>query len=936
MAPEPRESPSWLVGIDLGTTHTVVAEASLLGDPLIRPFSIEQLVGPGEVDLRPLLPSVRYQALKEEVSEGDVQLPWPQDEGDPHHVPIIGEWARQLGAKSKGRLITSAKSWLSHPSADRTAAILPWGSAEEIPKISPVEVSRGFLKHVVSAWERAHPGSFLKDQEIILTVPASFDEAARNLTMEAARQAGLKELKLLEEPQAVCYHWLWRERHAIKTRLAHRRLILVIDIGGGTMDLTLIRVKQEGGEPQLTRVAVGNHLMLGGDNIDLALAQLSERRLTSEGHRLDSGELSQWVEQCRLAKERLLSPDAPAEVKVTLLGSGSRLIGGTRSVTLTRDEVMDLVFGGFFPVVDLDDQPERKRGGVVEFGLPYVADPSMTRHLAAFLKSHREVAYEALGSERGEPLPDLLLLNGGVFNSPLITQRILQQFAHWGAGLIDLLENPSPDLAVAAGAVAYGMARRDLGVARIVSGAPRSLFLALPEAMGTVGQALCLLPRGTEEGLEIVLEARTFLLRLGVPVRFNLLSARDDSQPLPGSLLPLREGVFDPLPPLMVQLDLTADSAILEREVRLVASLSAVGTLDLHCVATNDVNARWQIAFELRQPSQGMPLMLEEASEPRLPEALSIIQEFFGRKSKEIDPKRVKGMRSELEKILGPRADWTMGVLRSLFDVLMEGLSHRRRSMDHERVWLNLAGFCLRPGYGSAGDEGRAQQIFELYPQGPQFVNESQHWSEWWTLWRRIAGGLTEAQQLMIYGDLVPFIDPVSARRGNTPALLKKRAYDDMLRLVGGLERWPVKTKIETAKWLLKRLEKAGEPLPIWWALGRLCARVPAYGSAHQVIPADIVVPWLDRLMKENLKKNPDVALAMTLMARMSGDRHRDIPLEQRLRVVTALKAARSPESWVGLIEALIELEAADQQRLMGDALPPGLSLLQSPSRDPA
>ena len=185
MALEPRESPSWLVGIDLGTTHTVVAEASLLGDPLIRPFSIEQLVGPGEVDLRPLLPSVRYQALKEEVSEGDVQLPWPQDEGDPHHVPIIGEWARQLGAKSKGRLITSAKSWLSHPSADRTAAILPWGSAEEIPKISPVEVSKGFLQHVVSAWERAHPGSFLKDQEIILTVPASFDEAARNLTMEA-------------------------------------------------------------------------------------------------------------------------------------------------------------------------------------------------------------------------------------------------------------------------------------------------------------------------------------------------------------------------------------------------------------------------------------------------------------------------------------------------------------------------------------------------------------------------------------------------------------------------------------------------------------------------------------------------------------------------------------------------------------------------------
>ena len=933
MALAPPETPAWLVGIDLGTTHTVVAEVNLSGDPLIRPFSIEQLVGPGEVDLRPLLPSVRYQALREEVSEGDVQLPWPQEAGDRHHVPIIGEWARQLGAKSKGRLIASAKSWLSHPSADRTAAILPWGSGEDIPKISPVEVSGGFLRHVLRAWERAHPGFFLKDQEIILTVPASFDEAARNLTIEAARQAGLPVLKLLEEPQAVCYHWLWRERHALKARLSDRRLLLVIDIGGGTMDLTLIRVTHEGGEPELTRVAVGNHLMLGGDNIDLALAQLSERRLTLEGHRLDTGELSQWVEQCRLAKERLLSPDAPAEVRVTLLGSGSRLIGGARSVILTRDEVMDLVFGGFFPVVDLDDQPERKRGGVVEFGLPYVADPSMTRHLAAFLKSHREVACEALGREMAEPLPDLLLLNGGVFNSALITQRILQQFAHWGAGTMALLENPCPDLAVAAGAVAYGLARRDLGVQRIVSGAPRSLFLELPAAEeGGLGHALCLLPRGTEEGREIVLEARTFLLRLGAPVRFNLLSARDDSQPLTGALLPLSEAAFHALPPLMVQLDNTVDTALREREVRLVASLSAVGTLDLHCVATDDVSARWQIAFELRQASASMPLMVDPATERRLPAALDILQEFFGRKSKEIDPKGVKGVRSELEKILGPRADWTMVVIRSLFDVLMEGLSHRRRSLHHERLWLNLAGFCLRPGYGFAGDEGRVQRLFDIYRQGPQFVNESQHWSEWWTLWRRIAGGLTETQQWLIHGDLVPFLDPVAARRGNTASLLKKRAYEDMLRLSGCLERWPVETKIETEKCLLKRLEKAGEPLPIWWALGRLCARVPAYGSAHQVIPAATVEPWLDRLMKENLKKNPDVALAITLMARMSGDRHRDISLEQRLRVVTAMKSARCPESWVGLIEALIELEAADQQRLMGDALPPGLSLLEPPS----
>ncbi len=927
--PTPAAAPAWLVGIDLGTTHTVVACAPLgAAETDIALFPIEQSIRPGEVAALPLLPSVRYHAAADELSPTDRALPWSTPAGSPGGGwAVLGEWARDLGARTPGRLVASAKSWLSHPSADRTAPILPWGAPEGVAKISPVDASASYLGHVRAAWNARHPDAPLEAQELIVTVPASFDEAARALTLEAARQAGLPHLKLLEEPQAVCYDWLWQHRRVLATELADTRLLLIVDIGGGTMDLTLIKVEPGADEPRLTRIAVGNHLMLGGDNVDLALAHIAERRLVGEGARLSAAELSQPVEQCRRAKELLLADGAPATARVTLLGSGSRLIGAARTTELQRDEVLALVLDGFFPSVALTDRPDRRRSGVVEFGLPYLADPAVTRHLAAFLGEHRHAAREAVVGADDIPVPDTLLLNGGVFRSPRVVRRLVEQLTLWGGREPRLLANDRPDQAVAFGAVSYALARRGQAVQRIGGGAARSYVLAIDSGTDTAGRGVCLLPRGTEEGREIVLTDRTFLLTLGQPVRFTLLAATDDAQPAPGALVELAPDRFQTLPPLAVVLDAASRGGAPERAVRVAASLSEMGLLALQCIAVDDPAQRWQIEFQLRG-WQRLSAVADTGAHPGLGTALTAIGGVFGKKSRATDTKIVKALRSTLEKTLGPRADWDTSTLRVLCDALLDGAPHRRRSAEHERLWFSLTGFCLRPGYGYPLDAERVEQVSALLGQGLQFVNEPQNWAEWWTCWRRLAGGLDASRQQAVFDELAPFINPDTARRGNLPALARKRSYEDMVRLAAVLERLPAERKAELGGWLLQRLARAGEPAVSGWALGRVGARELCHASPHQAVPRPQVEAWIEALLPRDFRKEPAVAFAAALLSRMTGDRERDIAPDLRGRVLEALKAGKAPESWVAMVAAHQALTASDQQRVLGEALPPGLRLL--------
>jgi len=910
----------YLVGIDLGTTHTVVAytEAEKSNaSQAIKIFDIEQLIAPGEVAARSLLPSVRYHPAEGELSEADIGFSATGE------TAVIGEAARVLGAKTQGRFVTSAKSWLSHPSVDHTAEILPWGSADETQKVSPLDASASYLAHVRTVWAHKFPDAPLEKQTIVITVPASFDEAARSLTLEAAKIAGLPDIRLLEEPQAVCYDWLRRKAGNIKQALENVHLLLICDVGGGTTDLTLIKIEQGQGEPKLTRIGVGDHLMLGGDNIDLALAHLAENRITKGTRKLSAANLSQLLEQCRIAKERLLAEDAPEQINVTLLGGGSKLIGGSQTAQLTKAEVRQMALDGFFPLSGLDDLPDRKRSGVVEFGLPYAAEPAISKHIAAFLNLHSDAATEALG-HKGK-VPDAILLNGGVFRSQPITQRIIELINSWGDQQSVLLENQHPELSVAFGAVSYAIARRDKKL-KIGGGSARSYFLLVDtDNKKDQQKGICVLPRGSEEGAEVILKEQKFALRIGQPVRFHLASTTGDTKYQPGQLVEISDDRFNSLPPLAVAFEGEDKGEI---TVQLAVTQTEVGTLKIQCVSIADASQRFDVEFQIRrkgsansQATAELPASFNRAAEK--------IQAVFGSKSKKVDPKAVKSLRADLEKVLGlSRADWETPLLRALFATLLEGMKSRRRSENHERVWLSLVGFCLRPGFGYPLDDWRVEQLWKTYSQNIQFVNERQNWTEWWTLWRRIAGGLNVQAQEQIFKDISKFLNPAAARQAGVSKQVKMRGYDDMVRLAGVLERLPVDKKIEACEWLLKRLQKASEPNQTWWAVGRIASRVPFHSSDHNVIPAEIVSVWLLQILKTDWKKVPQAGFAATLIARMSGDRARDLDESVRLEIIAKLKLSKAPGSWVEMVESYKELDEMEARQVFGEALPPGLKLI--------
>jgi molecular chaperone DnaK (HSP70) len=934
----------FLVGIDLGTTHTVVAYAHIATAQNIQLFPIEQLVDVGQVAARQLLPSVRYHPAEGEIAAENLAFTASDN-------AILGEAARVLGAKTKGRFVTSAKSWLSHPSVDPSAAILPWGASDDVPKVSPLEASASYLAHVRMVWLHQFPDAPLEQQDVVITVPASFDEGARSLTLEAAKIAGLQNIRLLEEPQAVCYDWLRCNAKQLKEKLADVHLLLVCDVGGGTTDLTLIKVEAGEKEPKLTRIGVGDHLMLGGDNLDLALAHRAESQLINNEKRLSAAELSQLLEQCRQAKEKLLAEDAPESVKVTLLASGSKLFGGSRAATLTRDEVRAIALDGFFPLSKLNELPDKKRSGVVEFGLPYAAEPAVSKHIAGFLKLHEHVAAEALKQspsqalppvplQRGEIsyVPDALLLNGGVFRSQPITKRAIDLLSSWREKPPILLENQHPELAVAFGAVSYALARREKKL-KIGGGAARSYFLLIdieahpPRPPSKGGEAIspfegglrgmCILPRGSEEGEEIILKNHRFALRLGIPVRFHLASTIGDSVYKSGDLVEITDD-FHSLPPLAVAFESDSTNEVL---VELAVMQTEVGTLKIQCVSIENPKKRWDVEFSVRRggavvnASNDLPKNLDALCEK--------ISNIFGTKSKQVDPKAVKNLRADLEKMTGMgRSEWNSPLLRTLFNTLLEGEKYRRRSEAHEKVWLSLIGYCLRPGFGYPLDDWRVEQIWKNYHHGIQFVNETQNWAEWWTLWRRIAGGLSEQAQETIFADITKFIDPAAARQPGVEKQLKIRSYDDIVRLAAVLERLPVAKKIQLGDWLLKRLEKSSESNQTWWAVGRVGARIPFHGSSHNVVSAETIENWLPQLLNEDWKKNAACGFAATLISRMSGDRARDINDEMRQKVLDKLKFSKAPASWLEMVESVKELSEKEEKQIFGEALPSGLKLV--------
>jgi len=936
---------TYLVGIDLGTTNTVLAFAHD-GKGAIELFSVDQLVAPGEVAGAPLLPSMRYHPGADELAPGELQLPWHALDVAGVERVALGRLARALGAATPGRLVASAKSWLSHTGVDRMAPILPWGAEGDVAKVSPVAASASYLAHLRAAWNTRFPKQPLERQQIVLTVPASFDEGARALTLEAAKQAGLPDVRLLEEPQAALYDWLFRHRADLGAQLSDARLVLVADVGGGTTDFSLVKVETRDGEPLLTRIGVGNHLILGGDNMDLALAHLVEARMAEQAGedatrtRLSSARLAQLTERCRAAKEQLLADDAPGHVTVTLLGAGSRLIGASRKADLRRADIERIVLDGFFPLNAAQEDAKRARAGIVEFGLPYASDPAITRHLAGFLRQHAAAAREALGlpDDGTLPVPDTVLLNGGVFRGAALAQRLVDTLTAWRAAPVRVLHNDNPDIAVARGAVAYTLARQGLAPA-IESGAARSYYLLLDgEAQGDKLRTVCLLPRGTPAALEVALADRSFALRVGRPVRFHLVSTIADSgaPPQAGDLVDLDPSEVVRLPAIATVLR-AARGAPSETPVRLVTTLSEVGTLDVHCVA-EDGGQRWQLAFQLRGEDDSDTQ--EEVLPLELDAAVDKIERVFGARSKQVDPKEVKQLRVGLEHLLGGRERWTTPLLRRLFDALLARAKGRRRSVEHERAWLNLAGYCLRPGFGHPLDEWRMEQLWAMFEGGVQHHKDSQVRAEWWTLWRRVAGGLSTESQLRVLDDFAFNLQADESERGRRPVTLVDGSEEDMLRVGASLERIPSAYKAEIGEWLLGQIEaipsagkldaRAGARYGRYlWALGRVGARQSFQSSAHEVAPPEVAESWLAKLLQLDWRKVEPAGFAAAHIARMTGDRSRDIGEEVRADVLRRLAASGAPPMWSAMVREMVELDQAVETRLLGDALPPGLKLLR-------
>ena len=601
----------YVIGIDLGTTNSALAYAEIRSDAdrftpaNVQVMSIPQLTNPGEVREQDLLPSFLYLPGSSDFPGGALALPW-----DPGRDFVTGVLAQKRGAENAGRLVSSAKSWLSHSGVDRTAPLVPYRAPEGVDKISPVTASRRYLEHLREAWDHRMPEAPFAEQQVLVTVPASFDAVARELTLEAAQQADYQNLTLLEEPQAAFYAWIerhpdWRERVQVGD------LILVVDIGGGTTDFTLIAVTERAGELALDRVAVGEHILLGGDNIDLALAGAVSQRLAEKGTRLDSRQLQTLWNNCRLAKEKLLAPGSKAkEEPVTILGKGTGLVGGTIKATLAREDIDRIVSEGFLPAAASSDMPARqRRAGLQEIGLPYAADPAITTHLARFLRQQAATADQ--GAVRRGPsglaCPTHVLFNGGVLKAGLARERLLATLNSWLAeeGMAPVRPLSGEDLmhAVARGAAYHGLARRGRGV-RIRGGVPRTYYVgiesAMPAAPGFTAplKALAVVPFGMEEGTDVRVPGREFGLVVGQAAEFRFFTSAARKNDQPGDLIEDLGGELEELSPMEVTFGAgEASSEVVPVSFETV--ITETGLLQLWCVARD--NRRWKLEFNVRE-----------------------------------------------------------------------------------------------------------------------------------------------------------------------------------------------------------------------------------------------------------------------------------------------------------------------------------------------
>jgi hypothetical protein len=882
----------------------------------------------------------------------------------------VGEAARRFGAKTPVRLIESAKSWLCNASVNRTSAILPWHAPDDVPKISPVDASSEYLAHLRAAWDWEHARTdrtlALSEQEVIITVPASFDEVARRLTLDAAKRAGLPSVHLLEEPTAAFYAFIARTGGTREsTGLAGGERVLVADVGGGTTDFTLIDTRQamEGGALGFERTAVGDHLLLGGDNMDLALAHAIEATLSGGGRKLDAEGWAQLKLECRLAKEALFTDLTRGSIPIILTGRGSKLIGGTLRTELHRPELERVILEGYFPPIPAGEAalPSKlTRVGFAEYGLPYATEPAITRHLAAFLLRH---------AAPGDPTArvDAVLYNGGALKPTQIRDRLGRALGDWlrASGWSDAKDpraliydqtDEAFELAVARGAAYFGLVRSGAGI-RVGGGSPRAYFLGLGVDLDTlpeppsVGEThvLCVAPRGMQDGQQLEVSDRDFMLVTNRPVEFPLFTSTGPENYAVGALLSIPEDELTRLPPLQTVVKFGKQKAGTTVPVRLQAKRTELGTLELSCFSRMS-GARFRLEFDLRTKEQNSipprpssaapgatpfggagakaPPELGEVPTERVEAARDRIRQTFALEPPRPDPDLL--MRS-LEEDLGlSRDSFPLPTLRVLAEQLIELMDRRALTPEIEARWLNIVGFCLRPGSGFPLDDWRVRQLWKIHAQGVLHPARDPCELNWWILWRRVAAGLTRGHQEELSSILFPLLVPALAKRAKRkPPRPKSQEAAEMWRAGASLERLGGKARAQLGDALIQLIADRQAPKGALWCLGRIGARRLLYGPREATVRPETALAWVDRLLAlgEKAGKEEDPIECAISLSRLIGDRQFDLDEAQRRRIAETLsQQGATPDRTRPLLE-LTEIDAATERAAFGEGLPTGLRL---------
>jgi len=920
----------YVIGIDLGTTNSAVSyvdvsalktdipcKRHLEKKNLVKVFNIPQLTGHGEFTKIPVLPSFLYIPGEYDISKEVLKHPWKKRED-----LFAGSFALDHGSKIPSRLVSSAKSWLCNPKADRKAKILPWGS-EGFEKVSPVTATSEYLLHIRNAWNHfvKDEDKFLENQFVVITVPASFNEEARDLTMEAVKTAGFgSSVTLLEEPLAAFYSWLLNHETDWQEHVAADDLILVCDVGGGTTDFSLISLKESEGTLRFERIAVGDHLILGGDNIDLALAQKVESKFKSNS-RFTSDKWKTLCHRCREAKEKILDR-GETSVRITIKGEGRALIAGTLAADLIKEDVEKILLDKFYPYVDPADSLNIDPGKEIsDFGLSFEKDSAVTRHIIRFLENHRDDVRKHLSKD---PLPDFILFNGGTLKPALVQERIRQAIGKWFKAsepeLPRILENKIPDLAVGIGASYYGLVKQGEGI-KVGSGSPRSYYIGVFAKEENFPKAVCVVERGLDEGSVIDFPRMKYEVRANEPVSFDIYYSSYRSGDKAGEIITIDDS-FSSMAPIQTIIKFGKNGQRKSIPVTIGAEYTEMGTLSIYC-QSGVSDHKWKLRFQLRDHQKGVdPSESEVYDEDLIKDACKMIHQAFTDKPGKND--ELRGIVKGLEKIVGQKKfNWPLSFLRSIADKLIELENTRKQSPEHEARWLNLNGFCMRPGFGDAFDEERIRKIWKIYLSGLIFEKSQQNRLEWWIFIRRIAAGLKAGQQRQFFQDISSFL----IRGKSSKPKISPQEQVELWMAAGNMERLLVKDKVVLAKSLLPMLKPGKKQDNLFWTLSRLGARELLYGSVDRIVPATEVVRWLNQIMKISWKKNDPVENMVAQISRKTGDRTRDIDQGNVLKIIDWMRERNTKDSFARMINEKIDMAIKEKNAQFGEKLPAGLVL---------